>query len=294
MYWLARGNGYWWYQAPIEAQSLLIEAFSEVANDETSVNQMKTWLLKQKQTQNWETTKGTADACYALLRAGGNWLTYDPEVTIQLGSTVLESSKTNTEAGTGYFKKAIAGKDIKPEMGNITLRLDDKAKTGTTQPSWGAVYWQYFEDMDKITPATTPLSVQKEFYVERNTPRGPELQKLTEGNVLKIGDRVKARIILKADRDMEYIHLKDGRPANFEPLDVLSGYRYQQGLGYYMSTLDLSTNFFIDHLRPGTYVFEYGLNVTNAGKCSAGIATIQCMYAPEFSAHSQGIRVTVE
>jgi uncharacterized protein YfaS (alpha-2-macroglobulin family) len=92
---------------------------------------------------------------------------------------------------------------------------------------------------------------------------------------------------------MEYVHLKDMRASCFEPVNVLSGYRYQGGLGYYEATKDASTNFFIGWLPQGTYVFEYPLRVTHEGNFSNGITSIQCMYAPEFSSHSEGIRVEV-
>jgi uncharacterized protein YfaS (alpha-2-macroglobulin family) len=160
--------------------------------------------------------------------------------------------------------------------------------------AWGSVYWQYFENLDKITPAKTPLSLERELYVEKNTASGPVLEPVFDNSILKTGDRVKARITIRVDRDMEYVHMKDMRAAAFEPVDVLSGYRYQDGLGYFESVKDASVNFYFDYLRKGTYVFEYPLNVTQKGEFSNGITTIQCLYAPEFSAHSQGMRVTVE
>ncbi len=289
MYWMAHGNGYWWYQAPIEAQSLLIEAFNEIAKDETTVDKMKIWLLKNKQTQNWESTKATADACYALLLAGSDWLTNTPNVSIQLGDKTISSDHQKTEAGSGYFKKRFEGKEVTENMGNIQLTVQDNPSA----TSWGAVYWQYFEDLDKITSAKTPLEIRKQLFIEKNTPRGHELQEIKDGNNIKIGDKIKMRIEILVDRDMEYVHLKDMRAAGFEPVNVLSGYHWQGGLGYYESTKDVSTNFFFDRLRKGKYVFEYPVFAQQAGDFSNGIATIQCMYAPEFSSHSNGIRVQV-
>lgn len=291
MYWAKNGSSYWWYDAPVETQSLMIECFIEVANDTKSVDEMKLWLLKQKQTQNWATTKSTADACYALLLQGTQWLNEEPQVTIKLGDKTIRSTDQKAEAGTGYFKTNFAGKDIKPEMGNISLNV---AASGSSAPSWGAVYWQYFENLDKISSAATPLAVKKQLFVTHNGDRGPELVAVTENSPLQVGDKVTIRIELTVGRDMEYVHLKDMRGACFEPQNVLSGYRWQDGLGYYESTKDVSSNFFISYLRKGKYVFEYPVFVTNKGSYSNGIATIQCMYAPEFSAHSEGTRVTVK
>ena len=111
---------------------------------------------------------------------------------------------------------------------------------------------------------------------------------------MHVGDKVTVRIVLRVDRDMEYVHMKDMRAAALEPVNVLSGYRWQGGLGYYESTKDASTNFFFSYLRRGTYVFEYPLFVSHTGTFSNGITSIQCMYAPEVSAHSEGIKITVE
>lgn len=292
MYWQGNQPGFRWYEAPIETQSLLIETFAEIAKDEESVDALKVWLLKQKQTQNWKTTKATADACYALLLNGGDWLSNQPEVSIQLGATTIRSTDIKTEAGTGYFKRRIEGRDVQPEMGNISVTVTNNQQAGGV--SWGAAYWQYFEDLDKITTAATPLSISKQLFIEQPSANGPVLTEIKDGHQLKVGDKVKVRLVLKADRDMEYVHLKDMRGACLEPVNVLSGYRYQGGIGYYESTKDVSSNFFIDYLNKGTYVFEYPAFVSQQGEFSNGIATLQCMYAPEFSSHSEGIRIKVE
>ena len=113
-------------------------------------------------------------------------------------------------------------------------------------------------------------------------------------DVLNPGDKVKVRIEIRVDRGMEYVHMKDGRASGFEPINVLSGYKWTSGLGYYESTRDASTNFFFSYLPKGTHVFEYPLRVVHAGDFSNGITTIQCMYAPEFTSHSEGLRVEVQ
>jgi uncharacterized protein YfaS (alpha-2-macroglobulin family) len=189
-------------------------------------------------------------------------------------------------------------------MGNISVKVSDsspplrgKGAGGTT---WGAVYWQYFENLDKIQSAETPLSLKKQLFKVVNTDKGEQLVPLSfgegkgEANPLNVGDKVKVRIELRVDRAMEYVHMKDMRGACFEPINVLSNYKYQGGLGYYEATKDASTNFFFNWLNKGTYVFEYPMIVTNKGDFSNGIASIQCMYAPEFSSHSEGIRVKVK
>ncbi|RYY44925.1 MAG: alpha-2-macroglobulin [Chitinophagaceae bacterium] len=286
-------GGYYWYQAPVESQALMIEAFSDIEADTKTVDDLKTWLLKQKQVQNWKTTKATAEAVYALLLNGSNWLGQERTVTIQTGNTTISSADVKSEAGTGYFKQVFTAEQVKPQMGNIKVTVADAPKSSPSS-TWGAAYWQYFEDLDKITSAATPLQLTKKLFVEQAGDRGPVLRELKEGETLKIGDKVKVRIELKADRDMEYIHMKDMRAASMEPVNVISQYKWQGGLGYYESTRDASTNFFISWLPRGSYVFEYPMFVSHAGNFSNGITTIQSMYAPEFSSHSEGIRVRVE
>jgi hypothetical protein len=296
MYWKT-SYGYYWYQAPIETHALLIEVFAEVLNDQKSVDELKTWLLKQKQTQDWQTTKATVEACYALLLRGEDWLaeSQPPEITlgkehpltIVPGKSGMDGERINAEAGTGYFKTSWTGKEVVPEMGFVQV------KNNNNIVAWGSLYWQYFENLDKITPAETPLSLKKKLFIEKPSDTGPVIHPVEGKTKLKIGDRIKVRIELRVDRDMEYVHMKDLRASCLEPEDVISGYRWQDGLGYYQSTKDASTNFFMDYLSKGTYVFEYGLRVTHEGDFSNGITSIQCMYAPEFTSHSEGVRVSV-
>ena len=287
MYW-RKNNGYYWSQAPVERQALLIEAFDEVLQDKQSVEEMKLWLLKQKQTQNWETTKATADAVYALLLRGKDLLTTGNSVQITIGDKTIDpetDSSIDTEAGTGYFKKTWT--EVAPEMGKV--KFDNQGKN----VAWGAVYWQYFEQLDKISGHDTPLSLSKELYKEVKTETGRKLEKIDKQTDLSPGDRIKVRVVLSTDRDMEYVHLKDMRASGLEPVNVLSQMKYREGIRYYESTKDAATHFFFDWLPKGKYVFEYPLYVAQKGNFSNGITTVQCMYAPEFSAHSKGIRLDI-
>jgi TonB-dependent SusC/RagA subfamily outer membrane receptor len=294
MYWKDIRAGYYWHQAPIETQALLIEAFATIYKDNKIVDDLKTWLLKNKQTNNWSTTKATAEACYALLLQGTDWLANAPVVQIKLGDKTVSSTE-QAEAGTGYFKKTYDAPFVNPSMGNISVSVNQPQNNSSrTSTTWGAVYWQYFENAENITSSATPLSLVKKVFVERNTDRGPVIEPIGDNANLKVGDKVKIRIELRVDREMEYVHMKDMRAAAFEPVNVISSYKWQGGLGYYESTKDASTNFFFNYLPKGTHVFEYTLFATQAGTFSNGITTIQCMYAPEFGAHSEGIRVSIE
>ena len=290
MYFKENITGYYWYEQPIEVQALMIEAFDEVTNDQETVEELKVWLLKQKQTTDWKTTTATAEACFSLLLRGVDILENDEIVEVKLDDMVVDPTKLDvkTEAGTGYYKTSWSGDAIQPEWGNITVT---KKSDGV---SWGALYWQYFEDLDKITFAETNLKLTKKLMLVKTGDAGISMSPITEKTILTPGDKVRVRIELRSDRDMEYVHMKDMRASCFEPVNVLSRYKWQDGLGYYESTKDAATNFFIEYLRKGTYVFEYDLLVSHVGDFSNGITSIQCMYAPEFTAHSEGIRVTVK
>jgi uncharacterized protein YfaS (alpha-2-macroglobulin family)/ribosomal protein L17 len=290
MYWKANETGGWyWYQAPIETQALLIEAFHEVANDTKSVDELKVWLLKQKQTTNWKSTKATAEACYALLLQGKDWTKSDQLVEVSIDNKVIDPVALGgtVEPGTGYYKIKWKAEQIQPSMAKIQLKKKDKG------PAWGAMYWQYFEDLDKITGAETSLKLTKKLFKEESTKAGKVLIAIDDKTVINPGDLIKVRIELRTDRNMEYVHMKDMRAAGFEPINVLSQYKYQDGLGYYESTKDVATHFFMDWLPKGIYVFEYELRATLAGNFSNGITEIESMYAPEFKSHSKGERVTI-
>ncbi len=290
MYWKANA-GYFWYQAPIETQALLIEAFDEVTGDMESVERMKQWLLNQKRTQDWKTTKATTEAIYALILTGADLLDLGSTVIVEIGGEIYNPTTdpdVQADAGTGYFRKNWHGDEIKPEMGEVKL-----VKKGEGM-AWGALHWQYFEDLDKITSHETPLQLEKKLFRKIATEDGMELELVEDGESFEVGDQLVVRVILRSDRDMEYVHMKDMRAACLEPVSTRSGYHYQDGLGYYQSIRDASVDFFFSWLSKGTYVFEYPLFVTHTGDFSNGITSIQCMYAPEFNSHSEGVRIQVK
>jgi uncharacterized protein YfaS (alpha-2-macroglobulin family) len=289
-YWKNNTGGYYWSHASIETQSLLIEAFHDVAADKQAVDEMQRWLLKNKQTNDWKTTKATAEACYALLLQGTDFLATTIQTDITVGNKKLNPTadpETKVEAGTGYFKTSWNAGDIQPEMAKVKLKNNNQV------PAWGALYWQYFEQLDKITMHETPLKIEKRLFIEQNSESGKVIIPVSDSIKIKTGDRIKVRIELRVDRDMEYVMMQDMRASGLEPENVISSYKWQDGLGYYESTHDASTDFFFSFLTKGTYVFEYPLRAFQEGNFSNGITSIQCMYAPEFGAHSAGTRIRI-
>ena len=289
MYWKNNRSGYFWYQAPIETQALLINVFSEVAQDTLSVEEMKIWLLRHKQTTHWKTTKATMAACYALLNQGFNLLEDSQPISVKVDGQALEQLREiKAESGTGYVKTVFEASEIKPEMARLEVSNPNRGV------AWGAAYWQYFEQLDKITKAKTDVEINKQLFLKEKTGKGNVLKEITPDQPIRIGDEVVVRIEISTLRNMEYVYLKDLRAAGFEPTETVSGYRWQDGLGYYQEIKDAAVNFFISYLTKGTYVFEYSLRASHSGKFSNGITTLQSMYAPEFSTHSEGVRMEVE
>ncbi|MBO94967.1 MAG: hypothetical protein CMI32_08755 [Opitutales bacterium] len=285
MFWRDLEFSWWWYRAPIETQAVMIEAFDEVMNDQKAVEDCKVWMLKQKQTQDWKTTKATADAIYALLLRGSDLLASDELVKVSLAN--MEIKPENVEAGTGFYEKRFVGPEIKAELGKVTVKKVDEGV------AWGSVHWQYMEDISKITPHEgTPLKLKKSLYVKEYTKKGPVISPVR--GPVKVGDELVVRIELRTDRDMEYVHMKDHRGSGTEPTNVLSRYKYQDGLGYYESTRDTASHFYLDYLPKGVYVFEYSVRVQHRGQYQTGMTNVQCMYAPEFNSHSQSIGLSVE
>ena len=267
---------YSWFSYKIPTEVAAMEAIQRITKDTKAIDEMKRWLLKQKQTQTWETPIATADAVYALMATGASDLLANTGgVEITLGKEVI---RTPADNAIGYIKKTVSG-----DVMNIKKVSVDKEGTGM---GWGAVYAQYLESMDQISGQGNGLSVSRQLY------KGDEA--LNESAPLKVGDRITVRLTVKADRDMDFVQIKDDRAACMEPLQAVSGFRWGNGLGYYQATKDASTQFFIDQMRKGTYVIEYQVYVNRTGEYQAGIATVQSAYAPEFGGHTRGYRVMVE
>lgn len=248
---------YSWFSYKIPTEVAAMEAIQRITKDTKAIDEMKRWLLKQKQTQTWETPIATADAVYALMATGASDLLANTGgVEITLGKEVI---RTPADDAIGYIKKTVSG-----DVMNIKKVRVDKEGAGM---GWGAVYAQYLESMDQIGEQGNGLSVSRQLY------KGDEA--LNESVPLKVGDKITVRLTVKADRDMDFVQIKDDRAACMEPLQAVSGFRWGNGLGYYQATKDASTQFFIDQMRKGTYVIEYQVYVNRTGEYQAGIATVQ-------------------
>ena len=279
---------YRWNDLRIPAHVAVMEAFNVVAKDEKTVEEMKIWLLKQKQTQQWDSPVATVNAVYALVYYGSNLFENQGNVRIDLGKNRIEiPGDGNAEAGTGYVKQTFTDRSVVTNPRTIKVEKKDEGI------AWGAVYAQYNEEIDKVNKYGNELKVDKKLYVERMEGTRRQLIPVEPGTQLTIGDKVTSRITITVDRAMDFVQLKDQRGACFEPIGALSGYNWNNGLGYYVAVKDASTNFFFDSLSKGVYVLEYSYRVSRAGTYQAGLAILQSAYAPEFAAHSASMKVVV-
>lgn len=284
-------NPYTWGMMPVPAHVAVMEALREAGDNDALVEEMKLWLLKQKQTTSWDSPVATADAVYALLCQGSDLLESKGDVRITLGDKVLEtfSPAKTTIPGLGYVKEVFAQGSPEVKAKSVTV---EKRDAGI---AWGAVYAQYLSPISDVKQQGGALNIEKKLFVERISADGQKsLQPLTEVAQLFVGDKIVSRLTVRLDRAMDFVQLKDQRGACFEPENSLSGYRWNNGVGYYAEVEDAGTNFFFDHLGKGVYVLEHSYRVARGGTYETGLATVQCAYAPEYASHSAGGTVIIK
>ena len=285
VYWKQNLNDWGWYSSKTVNHAGAIEAFQKLTpNDENFIEEMKIWLITQKEVNSWGSSRGTAEVIFTILNSGKSWTSNESDkAEITWGGKQLIPQ---TQA-TGYVKQTVTSDNLDKNLSTVTIK---KESAGIVQ---GGLFWQYYEDLDKIKSSESYISISKELYKKVKTENGEQLIKINENSPIKVGDKITVRMILNTDRNMEFIHLKDMRAVGFEPLDVISSYQWKNNLGYYQSTKDASTNFYIEYMPKGKYVFEYDYVANASGKFSNGITTLQNYYAPQMNAHTKGTRVVI-
>lgn len=265
---------YSWFSYRIPTQVAAIEAVKRVANEEKTQEEMKQWLLKQKQAQVWDTPIATTHAVYALLTTGADALADKGASLIKIGKEKIQTSAD----GLGYISQKIQGNVMNLKKATVV-----KESAGI---AWGAVYATFEEDLDKVSTQGNALKVERTLYVDGKP--------VADDDALKQGTVLTVRLTVTADRDMDFVQLKDERAACMEPVDALSGYRWNNRISYYQETKDASTSFYFDQMRKGKYELEYEVYVTSSGIYQQGVATVRSVYAPEFGGHGKGGRLMVK
>lgn len=262
---------YSWRDYKIPTEVAAIEALKAIEpNDQQTVEEMQRWLLQSKRTQAWDTPLNSVDAVYAFLNGRTEMLqTKEPSV-ISLNGKPMDMPKAT--AGLGYVKTSASGNNLK----TLSVR---KTSDGT---SWGAVYAQFMQPVTEIQSATAGITVKRELLAA-------DTQKPI-GKALSVGDKIKIRITITAERDYDFVQLIDKRAACMEPVQQLSGYHW----GYYCSPKDYTTNYYFDRLSKGKHVVETEYYVDRQGTYATGTCTVQCAYAPEYTAREAAHTIVVE
>jgi hypothetical protein len=237
-------------------------------------------LLQQKRTSSWETTKSTTMACYALLinkKVIENQLAQ--VVKVRLGDGTDLGTLKNDSGSTFTWSK----NEITSGKSSVTV------STTNDQPVFGAIHFQYLEDMDKITKSNGDIRLERHYYIEKN---GKE-EEISLSTSLPIGTKIKVKMTVTTNRSLEFVHVKDSKAAGFEAREALSGYHYST-VGYYQISKDASTEIFIDYLPKGSHLFQYEMFTSGKGELSVGAAIVECMYAPSFRANSNGWKFSIK
>ena len=264
MYWPKK---YFSFESHIATHANIMAAFAEIDQDQEMIDELRVWLLTQKQTTMWENSASTADAIYALLMRGSDWFEEGKEVTLRFGNTPI--STEGGVAGTGFIQRRWNANEVTTDMRQLTVN------NPTNHLVWGGLFRQYFVPIDEVKSDESGFTIKRELFVETVTDKGKKLVPVgskvpepVEGPTLKVGDKLTVKITFTSQQDMSFVFVKDLRAAGFEPIEQISRYEYNDRMSYYQSN-------------------------TDTGYLNNGYALIQCQYAPEFSAYSDGMKVKV-
>lgn len=292
MYWV-ENSGYYWHQNKISTQAMIISFFQEINVDQKLMDDARLWLILNKESNAWETGSATADAIYAILLSGRDYLSENEKPIIKVGNKTLvfENSSNNNEIevdwtpGLGQIKQQWNNNEINSDLGNIVI--DKKSDV----PAVLNMYWQYTEELSKIkSHSDGSMKIKKKYYKITSGAKGEER---TETNSFQIGDKIEVELTISTDRDLEFVYVKDLRPAGFKPTQTISYYTWRNALIYYQSPRDASMEYFIEWMRKGSYKISYTVYATHSGKFDSGVATIQSYYAPKFSGHSDSEKINI-
>jgi len=290
VYWQPEERSWLWYNDTTEGHALALRVLAELAPDDPRRDGLVQWLLLDKKLGHWKSTRATAEVIYALV-------TYMEREGL-LGATQTVEVSAGPRSATFRFEPdepvtrarlAVDGPEIVPrEMSRIEVTSHGKGFAFAT------VTWRFSTEREPEAGPGTLFALERRLY--RRVRRGDEwvLEPLAEGARVEVGDEVEVELTLRARHRAEYVHLRDPRPAGFEPAVLTSGWEAIGGLSVYREVRDSGADFFIERLPAGEYRLRHRLRAAVAGRFRVAPATLQCMYAPEHTAHSAGTVVEVE
>lgn len=271
-YYDTRRSSYSWYDYKIPTEVAAIEAIQRITPQDTqTIDEMRRWLLQEKRTQTWDTPINSVNAIYAFLNGNSQQLTNNNSNTVlAIDGTPIETPKAT--AGLGYVKTAIS----EPKGKTFTAT---KTSAGT---SWGAVYAQFFQKAKEVENSQSGITIKREIL--------PLNAKSAATSAFAVGDRIRIRITIDSERDLDFVQITDRRAACLEPVNQLTGYQN----GAYVSPKDYATHYFFGMLSKGRHVIETEYYIDRSGQYETGTCTVGCAYAPEFRATSPSLTINIK
>ena len=277
MWWPSLGDNYGGEILQIGHAANALLSFHQIEPNSTDIDDIRQWLILQKEAQNWGSSTMTSQIIAAVIMTSPKWLGKASTVNVTIGGEPLEVEYIDSLLGN--FRTNIS--DMKPSGATLTITKSQ----GT--PAWGAIYSISTETMSSIEASSCEaLSIEKKIYKAIG-------EKWSDADSLAVGDKVKIQLLIRTTRDMQYMAITDERAACFEPVEQMPKPIYSEGLCFYRENRDSETNLFVTNMPKGTYLLEYEMWVNNSGEFSSGIATVQSQYAPQLSAHSAGHTISV-
>jgi uncharacterized protein YfaS (alpha-2-macroglobulin family) len=289
-YWAPEDRSWLWYEDTIETQAFALRTLMELAPSDARRHGLVQWLFLNKKLNQWKSTRATAEVLYALVA----YLKRESALAARETVTVALAGQTTTfdfepDRYTGKRDQVVVpGERIDPRRdADVAV-----SKTGAGL-AFASATWTFSTERLPTEDRGDLFAVSRRYYRREPTSSGYELRPLAEGAALSPGDEVEVQLSIRVKHAAEYVHLRDPRAAGLEPGVVTSGYRWDLGLVRYEEIRDSGTNFFFEWLPAGEYTLKYRVRANMAGTFRVGPATLQSMYAPEFSAYSAGNTITV-
>lgn len=290
MFWAQEDRSWLWYNDTIENHARAIRTLQEIDPSSEAIDDLVLWLFINKKLNHWKSTRATAEVLYSL----AHHLSAQQELGVREVITVEVGDRTGTfdfdpiKSGETRGQLVIDGPDVDEDaMSRVTVHKDT--------PGWAlaSATWHFSTEQLPAEGDGDLLKIERKYFLKKKTTSGLVLEPVTDKTDIKPGDEVEVQISIQSGEPVEYVHLRDPRPAGFEPAKSVSGYNWNFGISWYEEVRDSGENFFFEQLPRGEYTFRYSIRAALAGTFKAAPATIQPMYAPEFAAYSAGRLISI-
>jgi len=290
-FWAAEDRSWLWYNDTIESHAFALRALTELVPDDERRDGLVLWLFLNKKLNHWKSTRATAEVVYSLahfLKQTGQ-MGLREAITVEAGDVRKEFVFDPNEYTGRSNQIVIAGGDLSPQKhASVIVHKDTKGY------AFASATWHFSTEKMPSEGRGEYLNVQRAYFVRDPSGREAKLRPLADGARIEVGDEIEVQLSIQCKHAMEYVHLRDPRPAGFEPVTLTSSHKFDLGIYWYEEIRDSNTSFFFEWLPVGEYPFKYRLRATTAGTFKAAPATLQPMYAPEFAAYSAGETIIIE